>query len=282
MAISSTSKIYFDYITLHNVHLDFEESFIKGGVSWLDSTWNMVSVWNYKANNKLSTGHDTIQITGGIYGQMTNIECLENRTIDCNCFKFLNMEQKDYTCQDGVFVGPSTSLEGVDCSKLVLQTIPDNLQGVCGCPMYTSGCTRNTCPKSYNLPVALNPENSKPFITTCSNGIIFHPKMNHNKNLDMAGMDLSGIDGRGQDWNVWLKPRGLRRVFGRLERCPEILPKQYHCVNKIIIGPHVDLTNADFSDNALHDIPAEDFMGIIGNLWGCPKSLPIGIKCQDT
>ncbi len=248
---------------LNFVEIYMEESRHMLNMLWSGTEWRNVNVWNFKP--RLDTNVSQIEIMYGMRGQMILMD-------DCGPFKDYN--KNNYHCQDGIFIGPGADLTNVDCSNLILDIIPKKMHGICGCSRGNTECEYNTCPKPYNLPVSIYPGDKTPFITTCVNGVIFHPRMNHN-NIDLSNAQLSGIDARGQDWTTYI----LKGVVGRLEKCPNILPPGYHCINKYIVGPGVNLLDADFKDHYMHHIPTEDMRNVKGRLFSCPETTPNNIKC---
>tara|TARA_B100000683_G_scaffold277075_1_gene333724 strand:- start:7676 stop:9499 length:1824 start_codon:yes stop_codon:yes gene_type:complete len=266
------SKAAFDWNRAHlkNVKLDLNENDFSQ-MNWNSASWEFVDVSNYVPSTTNAYGHLDIKIMAGMSGQMK----------DCGVFN--DYDKNHYTCQDGVFLGPKASLQDVDCSNLVLNKMPYRLTGICGCKWENreheekpKDCPNDerTCPAPYNMPVSLETSGSEPFISTCVNGIIFHPMMRHT-NLDMTNLKIQGIDARGLDWST----NTLKHVYGRLESCPLLLPAQYSCTNNYIVGPFVNLQGADLFGVELHTRPVEDFEGIHGTLYECPKTLPKGIRC---
>ena len=254
---------------LINILLELNETDISY-IDWNNSHWISIDVTNYRPSLETGVNHLSITLHEGMSGQMKD------------CGPFETYDKNHYTCQDGVFLGPKVSLNDVDCSNLILNKVPYRMSGICGCKWTDRentpkprNCPRGqrTCPKPFNMPVSLDTIGSEPFISTCIDGVIFHPMFEH-KYIELIDTNLEGIDARGLSWDTFI----LRGIHGRMENCA-ILPPQYHCYNNYILGPNVNVQGADFYDIEMHVLPAEDFEGITGILYSCPKTTPKGIRC---
>ena len=257
-------RIDFNGHTLSNVKLGDES---QATYIWNSASWSNVDVTEYKTDDSAS-GHSNITIFSTT-GQMSKVGCT---TPECHCGLFKKYSKNKYTCQDGVFIGPQASIDGVDCSKLILGEIPTSLKGRCGCKREEETCEVRTCPAPHNLPVSMIGQS--PFITTCVDGLIFHPNMDH-KNINLEYLNLNGIDATGQDWSTYI----LGKTFGRLEKCPNSLPPRYHCIRQYIFGPKVNMDQMDLSGLKMDNFDVDDFQGVTGALWGCPDTTPRGIRC---
>ena len=257
--ITEGKRVSWNSILIQNIHIMMNESNFEF-MDWTNVVWHNMNVHGYTPDENVSIGHNSITIRGNIHGQMTR----------CGPFDKVG----EYECQDGVFVGPNTVFDRVDCTNLNLTTIYEGMSGQCGCKRGTTSCTRNTCPKISNLPKNLdNPE--APYITTCRNGYIFHPNISLT-NVVLSDQNLNGVDATGQSWAKYK----LINNRGRLFKCPKELPPLYKCINNYIVGPNADLTDANLRGFAMHSEAAETFEGVKGILYSCPDTLPLGFSCM--
>lgn len=251
---------YIDWNSQHfnYIHFMLDERKL-GPMDWTNVVWNNPNVNNYVPDGNISTGHGTITLGGTIYGQMKT------------CGPFTS--NGPYECQDGVFVGPNTNIQDVDCSNLIFNTIYSGMTGRCGCKRGVQNCIYRTCPKPYNLPVVTSSD-TDPFVTSCRDGFIFHPFMKY-KNALLENLNLNGIDASNQDWSTFT----LKGNRGRLNKCPTQLPDLFQCENNYIVGPHADLTDANFKGLHFNNMDAKILEGVRGMLYSCPDTLPAGFKC---
>ena len=236
---------------------------------WVDTTFNNIDITHWLPKSTINYSADKIKINtdSGIRGQMES--CM-------NISQIYSTLEDDvtYRCDHGVLLGPNVNLDGVDCSELTLNYIPYNAKGRCGCRRGESTCEKRSCPKVINMPVSPFATDNIPFISTCSDGIIFHPQMTGNIGLDLTDMDLTGMDASGMDWSSFT----LKNVRGRLEECPVSLPLNYFCVNKYIIGPGVSVDDADFFGIDMAGYPQETF-DVTGTVYACPAAMPKQVTC---
>ena len=249
--------ITFADATLNNVRFEINE--LTMAVTWSNVIWNNVNVSAYTPSANVD--HSSVKIINGVSGQMPTCDGFETYA-------------GDYECQDGILLGPHTDLTNVDCSNLLLESIPPGLKGRCGCARGVTECPRKTCPNVINMPIAPYANDQAPFITSCINGYIIHPLMMYDE-ADISGFDLTGVDASGSDWSLFK----LDNVRGRLESCPAYLPRHYFCMNQYIIGPGVSVQDADFFGLDMGGLSRDTFENVYGGMYACPAVLPDDIYC---
>lgn len=268
------SPLIYDFVEMNlnakGQSKECEQNGFECGFLWGLTRWKNVDIFDFKPENDMDTS--MIIIDRGMRGQMSTIR---DGQWAATCGPFEDYNRNGYHCQQGVFIGPGTNLNGVDCSDLVLDAIPEGMTGRCGCAGGIPECEMRSCPKPHNLPVSIHPTSNVPFITSCVDGVIFHPNMDH-RNIDISSTSVFGIDARGQDWSSYV----MKHISGRMEHCPDSLPEGYHCINKYIVGPYADLFDADFHHEYMHHIPPQDMYHVSGYLFSCPLTVPEGIRCN--
>lgn len=142
-----------------------------------------------------------------------------------------------YTSINGYFLGPNADLSGADLSGVNLAGFDLSGVNLYGANLYgVKGQFLNT----PRLPIPT--------------GYVIKNQYFLGPGVDLSGADISNQDLSGIDLtDAILTNANLYRVKGQIIGTPATLPTGYSLINRYLVGPNVELTGADLSNNNFTD-----------------------------